>query len=66
VQADERPDHYKGEPAPSLEQALENALHRISEEVDGMAVKLESIHVASEERDSGTIRDQAPGYIAAA
>lgn len=100
VQADERPDHYQGEPSATLEQALENlaeynarlaaivekgeladadhgeiheltytlenALHRISEEVEGMAVKLESIHVASEERDSATIRDQAPDYLSAA
>jgi len=98
--ADERPDHYEGEPAESLEQALENlseynarlaaildknelaaadhgkiheltytlenALARIREEVDDMAIKLESIHVASEERDSTTIRAQAPDYLSAA
>jgi len=99
TQASDRPDHFEGEPAASLEQALvnltehnarlatvlekdslapadhdeihqltytlENALKRIDGELDGMAEKLELIHEASEERDSETIRDQAPGYLSA-
>lgn len=99
-QAAERPEHFEGKPAETLEQAvenlseynarlaaivdrnelspaehaeiheltytLENALDRIREEVDAIAQRLETIHVASEERDSGTIRDAAPAYLSVA
>lgn len=46
-----------------LSYTLENALERISREVDSLAVTLEDIHVASEQMDRETIRTQGSTYL---
>src|SRR5690606_23749203 len=97
AQADERPDHYKGEPSATLEQALanlsshntqlaailakdelgpedtakiheltytlENALERISDDVEALQETLELVHVASERYEVEAVRTQGRKYL---
>lgn len=97
AQADERPDHYEGRQAASLEEALrlfsesnarltemlqredlslndlasvhelsytmENALQKINAEVAQMAIELEAVHLASEQADFDTVREQGRAYL---
>lgn len=98
--ADERPEHFKGEPAPDLKTAvanfssynqelanllaqdelspqelaaihqlsytLENALGKISDEVDTMAVTLEEVHLGSETNDPARVQENGATYLEAA
>lgn len=100
VADDDRPEHFKGEPAPDLETAvsnfssynqelaslleqdelspedlaeihqlsytLENALGKISEEVDSMAVTLEEVHLGSETDDPERVQSNGETYLKAA
>lgn len=98
--ADDRPEHFKGEPAPDLKTAvanfssynqqladllaqdelgpqdlakvhelsytLENALEKINEETDSMAVTLEEVHLGSETNDPERVRENGATYLEAA
>jgi hypothetical protein len=98
--ASERPDHFKGKPADTLEQAvanfseynrkldtllkqktlagkdmheihmltytLENALEKIRAELGELAETLEAVHVASENADADTVREQGRAYLQSA
>jgi len=46
-----------------LTYTLENALARIDTEVEGMAVNLEEVHLASERLDRETLREHGPRYL---
>lgn len=46
-----------------LTYTLENALARIGTEVEGMAVNLEEVHLASERLDRETLREHGPRYL---
>ena len=97
VLADDRPGHYEGKPAETLEQAvanfseyntrleailergelsssdlhevhritytLENALHKLEEEVEGLAEVLEEVHLASENADAATVEFRGREYL---
>ncbi|QKK02835.1 MAG: hypothetical protein HND55_09360 [Pseudomonadota bacterium] len=97
---DERVEHFEGEPAETLEQAisnfseynaklaqimeqdelsledfgqiheltytLENALGKISEELEELAETLERLHLASEHIDHETVRQSGSAYLATA
>jgi len=98
--SDERVDHFEGEAAETLKQAvsnfseyntrlaeildkdeltlddhghiheltytLENALGKISEELDELAETLESLHLASEHIDDETVRESGSEYLSTA
>ncbi len=95
--AEQRPDHFQGKPAETLNAALanfseyneqlsallakrhletadmakvheltytlENALHKIRSEFDGLAETLEEVHVASERLDAGTVKARGRRYL---
>jgi hypothetical protein len=95
--ADERVDHFEGEPAETLEQAvanfseynallaelvaqdelsdadlvrvheltytLENALGKINSELADLSVTLESVHLASEALDAGSVQSHGRKYL---
>lgn len=97
AQAEERPDHFKGKPSETLEQAvvnfseyngkladllakdalsphdlhqvheltytLENALEKINAELTELANTLEAVHVASENGDTKTTKEQGARYL---
>ncbi|MCW5599326.1 MAG: hypothetical protein KIT59_09470 [Nitrosomonas sp.] len=97
AQAEERPDHFKGKPSETLEQAvvnfseyngkladllakdalspqdlhqvheltytLENALEKINAELTELANTLEAVHVASENGDAKTTKEQGARYL---
>jgi hypothetical protein len=97
---DDRPDHFKGEPAPTLDVAvsnfstynqelatllaqdelspedlasvhqltytLENALEKITAEVETMAETLEEVHLGSETNDPERVQDNGATYLEAA
>ncbi|PWG61330.1 DUF6746 family protein [Spiribacter halobius] len=46
-----------------LTYTLENALARFNTEVEGMAVNLEEVHLASERLDRETLREHGPRYL---
>lgn len=46
-----------------LTYTLENALARIDTELEGMAVNLEEVHLASERLDRETLREHGPRYL---
>jgi hypothetical protein len=46
-----------------LTYTLENALARIAEDVDVIAEHLEAVHIASEQADTATVRDQGRSYL---
>lgn len=98
--ADDRPSHFKGEPAPDLKTAvanfssynqqladllnqdeltpqdlakvhelsytIENALEKINEETDSMAVTLEEVHLGSETNDPERVQENGMVYLEAA
>ncbi|MGM0534883.1 MAG: DUF6746 family protein [Pseudomonadota bacterium] len=100
AQAEERPDHFEGESADTLAEAvtqfsdtnreladllarddlsntdlgtihelsytLENALAKIDEAVDTMAVDLEEVHLGSESVDHERVRSNGATYLEAA
>ncbi|HBZ30747.1 MAG TPA: hypothetical protein DEO56_09165 [Nitrosomonas nitrosa] len=97
IQAEERPDHFKGKPSETLEQAvanfseyngkladllakdalslqdlhqvheltytLENALEKLNAELTELANTLEAVHVASENGDAKTTKEQGARYL---
>lgn len=97
LSAEERPEHFEGKPAETLEAALdnlaevngqigglvadgniapqeharlhqltytaENALAKITEELESLKATLERIHKASEDFDTATVLDQTPAYL---
>ncbi|MCL7941670.1 hypothetical protein M8009_15375 [Halomonas sp. ATCH28] len=100
AQAEERPDHFEGEAADTLAEAvtqfsetnrqlaqllaqdelsntdlgtiheltytLENAMAKIDEELDTMAVDLEEVHLGSESVDHERVRTHGTAYLEAA
>ena len=46
-----------------LTYTAENALAKISEEIEAVKASLEEVHLASERVDSETVLDQAPTYL---
>lgn len=97
IQAEERPDHFKGKSSETLEQAvanfseyngkladllakdalsphdlhqvheltytLENALEKLNAELTELANTLEAVHVASENGDAKTTKEQGARYL---
>jgi len=92
----EAPEHFEGEPAETLEQAvanfsefnrkletlldgdldprtlheihkltytLENAVDRLDTELDEIAAMLEAVHVAAEQAERRTVREQGAAYL---
>lgn len=98
--ADDRPAHFKGEPAADLEIAvdnfsiynqqlaellqqkeltpqdlakihemsytIENALEKINEETENMAITLEEVHLGSETNDAERVQENGVVYLQAA
>ena len=46
-----------------LTYTLENAIARMSEELDSLAETLEEVHLASESADTETVSEQGPAYL---
>ena len=46
-----------------LTYTLENALAKINDELDKLAVKLEEVHLASEKYDADAVRDHGDAYM---
>lgn len=97
VSAETRPEHFQGEPAETLEQAisnfsqynakledilekqtltpedlhevhqltytLENALQKIDAEYKDLAEALETVHIASESAQPGTVQTEGKAYL---
>ena len=46
-----------------LSYTMENALQRIQQDTESLAVTLEEIHLASERMDRSTVQNQGPKYL---